>query len=89
MSEKDNKQSKQFTIETVAPRFPIVLWYMLSPLLFPAVHAGPFPVQEIYGRRDSSTVRSLDQSNKDISSHGETQKGKGNLVPIKPVKHCS
>lgn len=71
LSEKDNKQSEQFTIETVSPHFPIVLWYMLSPSLFPTAHAGPFPVQETRGRRNSSRVRFLDESNKDSSSHGE------------------
>lgn len=71
LSEKDNKRSKQFTIETVSPHFPILLLYMLSPFLFPTAHAGPFLVQETGGRRNSSKVKFLDESNKDSSRHRE------------------
>lgn len=89
LCEEDNKRSKQFTAETVPPPFPMALWHRLPPLLFPSAHAAHFPVRETRGRRNSSKVRSLDERNEDGSSHGETQKGEGNPVPVRPARPCS
>lgn len=71
-------------IETVSAHFPHSAVVYARTLPVPVCQCGSLPGQETHGRGNSSKVRSLDQSTKVSSSHGETQKGEGHLVQVRP-----
>lgn len=91
--------SEQFTVDLNLCFPPQPLPFLTFPfkpcgkcslsLPVPVCLCRPSPVQETHGRRNSSKVISLGQSNEDGSSQREIFEGKGHLVWTRPVTHCS